>query len=163
MITMAVHYFCLFETTIRIIYFWQVHQTTVHVTAVVIKYNTPTGRLSKGVATSWLLEKRSIVELWQKTSSAEPEANGDAVHEGGELQQRQTPPVPAAVKVPVFVRKSQFRLPSRTSTPVIMIGPGTGIAPFRGFLQERMFYKKEGKCFFLFSLLHYHVFFPIYS
>lgn len=48
-------------------------------------------------------------------------------------------------KVPIFVRKSQMRLPHRTTTPVIMIGPGTGLAPFRGFVQERAFHKRQGK------------------
>jgi len=40
--------------------------------------------------------------------------------------------------VPVYVQRNKhFRLPSDPSTPVIMIGPGTGVAPFRAFVEER--------------------------
>ncbi|WP_340618633.1 NADPH-dependent assimilatory sulfite reductase flavoprotein subunit [Xenorhabdus entomophaga] len=56
----------------------------------------------------------------------------------------------------VFIEKNNnFRLPADPNTPVIMIGPGTGIAPFRAFLQERDSQGTEGKNWLFFGNPHF--------
>lgn len=58
---------------------------------------------------------------------------------------------------PVFIsRNPDFRVPSNSKTPLILIGPGTGIAPFRAFLQERALLSEEerGKIVLYFGCRH---------
>jgi sulfite reductase (NADPH) flavoprotein alpha-component len=50
-----------------------------------------------------------------------------------------------------FSPNTSFRVPEDDSLPIIMVGPGTGIAPFRAFLQEREFRKASGKNWLLFG------------
>ncbi len=57
--------------------------------------------------------------------------------------------------VPVFVRKAHdFRLPADDEAPLVMIGPGTGIAPFRAFLQERQARGARGRNWLFFGEQH---------
>ncbi len=54
--------------------------------------------------------------------------------------------------VRVYVQKAHgFALPADPATPIIMVGPGTGVAPFRAFLHERAAVKALGKCWLFFG------------
>lgn len=54
--------------------------------------------------------------------------------------------------VPVFVQPNKnFRLPADGSTPIIMVGPGTGVAPFRSFVEHRAALGSTGKNWLFFG------------
>jgi sulfite reductase (NADPH) flavoprotein alpha-component len=58
-------------------------------------------------------------------------------------------------RVPIYVHINKaFRLPNESSVPLIMIGPGTGIAPFRAFLHERRMLDAKGKNWLFFGDQH---------
>lgn len=59
--------------------------------------------------------------------------------------------------VAVYVKPNKhFRLPADKNAPVIMVGPGTGIAPFRAFMQQREFDGAKGKNWLFFGDQHYN-------
>ncbi len=59
-------------------------------------------------------------------------------------------------EVRVFIEHNDnFRLPANPETPVIMIGPGTGIAPFRAFMQQRAADEAPGKNWLFFGNPHF--------
>jgi sulfite reductase (NADPH) flavoprotein alpha-component len=59
---------------------------------------------------------------------------------------------PQGGTLPIYIQPNKkFRLPIATEAPVIMIGPGTGIAPFRGFLHERQATGAKGRNWLFFG------------
>lgn len=59
--------------------------------------------------------------------------------------------------LPIFIEENtRFRLPADPSRDVIMIGPGTGIAPFRAFVQERGATEASGRNWLFFGNPHFH-------
>ncbi|MBB6443904.1 assimilatory sulfite reductase (NADPH) flavoprotein subunit [Bacillus benzoevorans] len=59
-------------------------------------------------------------------------------------------------KISVFVQSNgNFKLPENPETPIIMIGPGTGVAPFRSFMQEREEQGAQGKSWMFFGDQHF--------
>ncbi len=58
--------------------------------------------------------------------------------------------------LPVYIQHNQnFKLPANGETPIIMVGPGTGVAPFRAFMQEREETGAEGKSWMFFGDQHF--------
>ena len=59
---------------------------------------------------------------------------------------------PVEATLPIFLHENNaFRLPEDTDAPVIMIGPGTGIAPFRAFLEHRQALGEKGPMWLFFG------------
>lgn len=62
----------------------------------------------------------------------------------------------AGKEIPLFIETNEaFRLPENPATPIIMVGPGTGIAPFRAFVEERAESGAEGRNWLIFGDQHF--------
>lgn len=58
--------------------------------------------------------------------------------------------------IPVYLQSNKnFKLPQDQETPIIMVGPGTGVAPFRSFMQEREETGAKGKSWMFFGDQHF--------
>ncbi|HEY1849001.1 MAG TPA: flavodoxin domain-containing protein [Opitutaceae bacterium] len=63
--------------------------------------------------------------------------------------------VPGEFRTGIYIQPNpSFRLPRYGDTPIIMVGPGTGVAPFRGFLHERRAAGAKGKSWLFFGDQH---------
>ncbi|MGV9410189.1 molybdopterin-dependent oxidoreductase [Nocardia sp. NPDC003693] len=83
----------------------------------------------------------------------DPLAIGSAARRGGVCSSFLADRADAGV--PIFLQRApHFRPPLDPNAPMIMVGPGTGIAPFRGFLQERMALGCKGRNWLFFGDQH---------
>ena len=58
--------------------------------------------------------------------------------------------------LPIFIQQNpNFKLPANAETPVIMVGPGTGVAPFRAFMEEREESGATGKSWLFYGDRHF--------
>ncbi|KAI8970136.1 hypothetical protein BDF20DRAFT_106420 [Mycotypha africana] len=113
---------------------------TIAVTAVTLQYTPETShpRTVYGVNTNYLWK------LHEAIHGLEPHPDVPLYSLGGPRDALYDAENKVA-KIPVHVRRSQFKLPRNPTVPVIMVGPGTGVAPFRGFVRERALQKKAGQ------------------
>ena len=89
-------------------------------------------------------EVHLTVGLVSFDTNGEPRTGGASSFLANRLEEGQ--------KVRVFVEHNDnFRLPSDNNTPIIMIGPGTGVAPFRAFMQQREAEEASGDNWMLFG------------
>ncbi|CAO3643718.1 unnamed protein product [Cunninghamella echinulata] len=118
-------------------------KSIVTATAVTLQYNPTPDRTVYGVNTNylWSIYQKlypSLVANDNKTNYPVYAIEGPHQHYF-KINDDQS----MVSKLPVHIRQSSFRLPVDSSVPVIMIGPGTGVAPFRGFVRERVYQKQQ--------------------
>ena len=121
-----------------------IYPNSIHVTCVVLKYESVhhdkvPSRWVYGVGSHFLLNLEHVANGDHTTLVAAAKASAhEHIPQYSIEGPRSLYKIENIYKSPVHVRRSTFRLSTNPKTSVIMIGPGTGVAPFRGFVQERV-------------------------
>lgn len=115
----------------------------VEVTVALVEYETPLKRKRKGLCSryiaSWPFTQR-IDDQQTDDQQVDDQQVDDQKRNGNEVPNR------AVIRVPLWIEKGSFRFKADwLSSNVLMIGPGTGIAPFRSMCQYRYYLKNNAK------------------
>ena len=139
------------------------HPNSAHVLMAVVDYKTPFKRRKLGLCSSWLASLAPLRTSASDPAGTKQHANGGHSHSPApasliDVQGRAnvvgsavpldpngdaaggvdtTKGAEQAGVVPMWVEKGVLQLPASHSTPMILVGPGTGVAPFKSFLEER--------------------------
>lgn len=138
------------------------HPNSAHILVAVVNYKTPFKRRKQGLCSSWLASlqatkasqpgrgvhpikasplSESVLADDQRTSAAPLEhcdsLDNHAAIRSGRDEVASTGDAEGQSIVPLWVEKGVLSMPVSHAVPMILVGPGTGVAPFRSFLEER--------------------------
>lgn len=119
----------------------RMHPGHAHLTVAVVNWTTPYKRPRRGLCSTYLATRRP-----KQADAGSHVANGSAaVNGGGEgagnlaagTDTQHWCTAQGHDCLAVWVEQGSMKMPASLATPLVLVGPGTGIAPFRGFLEDR--------------------------
>ena len=108
------------------------HPEQIDLTVGLVTFTTDLGRSRRGLCSGYLSDLNPVPKKSAKKSAAKKK------------KKKKQPEVEPS-RVRIALRGSSFRPPTELDAPILMVGPGTGLAPFRGFLQDRAVRLREAE------------------